>query len=527
MIGWMVRRNMALATADELEEERDTIRGLLDKEGEARRSLAAAIAAVITETPEGSLDTLREQARGIIADAADVKSRRDRAETAVRGKVEQKAQADDAVGRVESRVKEWTAAWRMALSEAGLPSDLTVEAAAATLEIITELDGIKSKIDGLSQRIETMRTDRDAFGDAVAGIAAALPDSPTGTAAEVCRSLEERLRRARHAELERRSLAEQLESRADDHDRASDKIARSTAALDALCAQAGCADADELAETERQSAEKRDALREREKIERRVREDGGGRDFAVLFEECDDVPGDRIAADLVGLEADRADTETRVDQLMSERAKLRADFEALLGQNQAADRAQEAAAVQAEIEDGVEAYVDLTVQETLLRTAIEVYRDRNQGPILRRARDLFVQLTDGAYAGLRADIDGGKTMLIVEDAGRGSLEIKALSDGTADAVYLALRLAVVQEHNAIHEPLPFIADDLLLNLDNHRAKAALRTLATLAASGQVLLFTHHAHMVELARSAVPSGILVEHSLSPLVGKAEGRRAAAG
>jgi uncharacterized protein YhaN len=245
----------------------------------------------------------------------------------------------------------------------------------------------------------------------------------------------------------------------------------------------------------------------------------------VLFEECDDVPGDRIAADLVGLEADRADTEILIDQLMSELAKLRAEFETLLGQNQAAGLAQEAAAVQAEIEEGVEAYVDLTVQETLLRAAIDVYRDRNQGPILRRARDLFVQLTGGAYTGLRADIEGGETVLIVEDAVRGSLEIEALSDGTADAVYLALRLAAVQEHNATHEPLPFIADDLLLNLDNNRAKAALRTLGTLAASGQVLLFTHHAHMVDLARSAVPAGVLVEHGLSPPAGDADGRRAA--
>jgi len=115
----------------------------------------------------------------------------------------------------------------------------------------------------------------------------------------------------------------------------------------------------------------------------------------------------------------------------------------------------------------------------------------------------------------------------VEDASRGSLELDALSDGTVDAVYLALRLAVVQEHNARHEPLPFIADDLLLNLDNSRSQAALRTLAELAKSGQVLLFTHHTHMVDLARSTVPPGVLVEHSLSPPVGADERRRAAGG
>ena len=117
--------------------------------------------------------------------------------------------------------------------------------------------------------------------------------------------------------------------------------------------------------------------------------------------------------------------------------------------------------------------------------------------------------------------------MIAEDALRGSLEIEALSDGTVDSLYLALRLAVVQEHNGRHEPIPFVADDLLLNLDNIRAQAALRTLAAIAASSQVLLFTHHAHMVDLARIAVPPPILIEHNLSSAIREAGERRAAAG
>src|SRR5258708_33888775 len=71
--------------------------------------------------------------------------------------------------------------------------------------------------------------------------------------------------------------------------------------------------------------------------------------------------------------------------------------------------------------------------------------------------------------------------------------------------------------------MPFVADDLLLNLDNKRAQAALRTLAAIAASSQVLLFTHHAHMVDLARIAVPPPILIEHNLLPATSEAGDRR----
>jgi uncharacterized protein YhaN len=528
MSEWLARRRDALASADSQEEERDVIRERIGQESQARQALAVAITAFDAPPADGGLEALRDQAHSIIEENAAAKSRHDKAETNVRVMSEQKVHVDEEAEKVDAGLKEWTDRWRKALLEAGLPSDQTIETAEATLEIINDIDGFKSKIDERNHEIESMRADRDAFGDAVAVIAAALPDVPAGTGEAVCRWLEQRLRTARQDANDRKNLAEQLAIRRDEHDRAGDRLRRSGATLDALCVQADAAAPDELAEVERKSADKQDALRKRENIEKRVREDGDGRDFAALFAECDDFPSDEIPASLVSLKADRDDAEARFEKLMTEQARLQMEFDGLLGQNQAADLTQQAEVLGADIEDSVEAYVDLTFQEILLRAAIDVYRDRNQGPILSRARDLFVQLTDGAYSGLRADVgERGETILIVEDTTRRSLTLDVLSDGTVDAVYLALRLAVVQEHNATHEPLPFIADDLLLNLDNKRSEAALRTLAALAASSQVLLFTHHAHMVELARSAVPRDILVEHSLSPPLGVAERRRAAGG
>ena len=207
-----------------------------------------------------------------------------------------------------------------------------------------------------------------------------------------------------------------------------------------------------------------------------------------------------------------------IDEMMTRRATLNAEFSSLFGNNQAADALQDAANVEAEIDQAVQAYTDLTVQETLLRQAIDLYRDRNQGPILTRAKVLFSELTNGEYTGLRADVDEhGAPILIAEHATRGSLEVSALSDGTVDPLYLALRLAVVQEHNALREPLPFIADDLLLNLDNARARATLKTLGALAASTQVLFFTHHEHMIELARASLPPALLIEHCLPTRAG----------
>jgi uncharacterized protein YhaN len=515
MIEWLAWRDAAIAMADALEEERDAIEQLVDREREGRRALVAAMTAFVAEPHDCGLEALRELARDLLRDVANANTLREKADEAVRGQSARKDAADEAADKLISRIDSWAATWRAALADAGLSSDLSIAAAYATLEIINEIDIAKSKMDELTHRIAAMRRDRATFGDAVAAVAANLPGESTGHAAEICRQLEGRLRAARDKEAELKGFKDQLKPQVERRNRANDKLRRSQAALDALSAQAGCTHADQLPEIERKSAEKQAALAACEKIEMRVREDGGGRDFAALFAECDDVPADQVPADLLNLKADREDTEARIEKLMADRAVLQADFDILFGQSQAADFMQAAATVEAEIAEAVEGYVDLTVQETLLRSAIDIYRDRNQGPILVRAKHLFAELTDHAYTGLRADInERGETILVAEDPLRGSLEIDALSDGTVDALYLALRLAVVQEHNTRHEPLPFVADDLLLNLDNKRAQAALRTLAAIATSSQVLLFTHHAHMADLARIAVPPPLLIEHDLSP-------------
>jgi uncharacterized protein YhaN len=292
-----------------------------------------------------------------------------------------------------------------------------------------------------------------------------------------------------------------------------EKLRRGKAELDTLCEAAGCDDSAGWADIERKSAERLDASREREKLEQRFLEDGAGLSLDALFAECEGMNGDQLPGEIVALNAESTDLEEKIEPLMTRRATLNAEFDALFAQNQAADLYQEAANVEAEIVASANSYVDLTVQEIFLRNAIDLYRDRNQGPILSRAKALFAELTDGAYTGLRADVDGaGEPVLIAEHATRGSLDVAALSDGTVDPLYLALRLAVVQEHNATREPLPFVADDLLLNLDNSRARATLRTLGTIAETGQVLFFTHHEHMVDLARANLPKAILMEHRL---------------
>ena len=90
--------------------------------------------------------------------------------------------------------------------------------------------------------------------------------------------------------------------------------------------------------------------------------------------------------------------------------------------------------------------------------------------------------------------------------------VEGMSDGTADQLYLALRLASLETYLDKNEPIPFVVDDILIRFDNDRAKAVLQVLAELSTKTQVIFFTHHRHLEDLAAAHVDPSFLFSHSL---------------
>ncbi len=52
------------------------------------------------------------------------------------------------------------------------------------------------------------------------------------------------------------------------------------------------------------------------------------------------------------------------------------------------------------------------------------------------------------------------------------------------------------------EPVPLILDDVLVNFDDRRSAAALKILADFSKTTQVIFFTHHQHIIELANNTL-------------------------
>jgi len=237
------------------------------------------------------------------------------------------------------------------------------------------------------------------------------------------------------------------------------------------------------------------------------------------------MPLEKFVADAEKEDADAlpghiTELETRLNELETKRNELdqiigqeRTELKHMQDSIGAADLVQESQDTLARMRDAVERYTRLRLATVILKQEIERYRKESQGPILQRASELFRRLTLESFDSLEIGYDDNDNPLLVGVRPNGMrVGSEGWSDGTADQLYLALRLASLEQHLEAREPLPLILDDILINFDNERSSATLKILADLSARLQIIFFTHHKHMIELARKVVPKEVLQVQTL---------------
>jgi uncharacterized protein YhaN len=161
--------------------------------------------------------------------------------------------------------------------------------------------------------------------------------------------------------------------------------------------------------------------------------------------------------------------------------------------------AAERAEAGAELRDVAERWILQAAAARLASLAIERHRGMVQDPLVERAGALFALSTAGAFAGLKVAYgDDDNPVLMAARAVGDPVKIAGLSEGTRDQLFLALRLALLERRNG--EALPFIGDDLLTSFDETRTAASLKLLAVAGNARQIIIFTHHRHVAELAEA---------------------------
>jgi uncharacterized protein YhaN len=478
----------------------------------ARAALLASLpperrAALAADTP---LASVLKAVQALLAEQAEESSRRAVLAAAV---VSAQSKHDAAAQRIERQAKEiedWVPEWRAACTAASLPNDLPWTTLEARVRLFEQLRTAVADSLKMQRRISGIGRRQLAFSAQALGLAATCGVSdPTLSEHALTKALRLRLRSAQQDARARREQEATLAQKRADQREAELAIEAAEAQIAPLMARAQAQDRADLARAIAQAAAERAARADLSALEQAMLADGDGHKIAHLVAEAEGRDPETLAAQADQLDRRIEELDRQIAATAREAGEAQLEFAALdHGGVDAAAAAADAEQARAAMAMEAEAYLVKRAQWVMLKWAMDTYRERQQSPLLARAGVIFATLTGGRYTRLQIDAEPEQPRLVAHCAdGANTVTVEGMSDGTADQLYLALRLAALEQSLAAGIVLPFLADDLFINFDDRRAHAGFRVLGEIARKTQVLFFTHHDHLRAIAKDALGPAIV--------------------
>lgn len=190
-------------------------------------------------------------------------------------------------------------------------------------------------------------------------------------------------------------------------------------------------------------------------------------------------------------EISREDLRKRLADLKDEDNTLREQLHATLGRIQSLGEPGELRLRLKELEERQTTfqreYDAITLAMEVLALSSSNLQTRFSPALGEHAAAIFTNLTGGRYN--KVVLDRSMTPAAQEPGQLFPHEAGQLSQGTADQLYLAVRLAICEMVLPSDRAVPVILDDALVNFDDERMAAALDYLLELSSERQILLFT--------------------------------------
>ena len=514
MLAWLNTRNSLSDAVAEAAKSDRRLAALRDQEAQSVRALAEELEELgedCSRLHQQRLATVLERAGAVLAKNERINESRTRLDNDLRRATNdanaKRSLLDSAEAQLERLGREWAAlAGKLAIDPTMSPRD-----AANLLGTFDKMREAARRIGDLrSDRIEKIERDIGHFSAEVETLAAAVaPDLVRRDPSEATVELEGRLANAEAARAAAQGKDKEIQDREKRVGELKAGQQESERVIRDLQAQAGVSDVKDLW-IEIKKAEKHNSLRKLvADLTETILQDGDDLPLAELVAECSGTDLDELAHREQSL---KSSTDEWHQSFLAARDQLRDAREAFknVGGSDAAAIAESARqSALAEIQEVAEQFIQVRAAACLLRWAIERYRSERQGPMLQRAGELFATLTLGSFDHLELDFDEQDQAKIVGCRQSGErVPTSGMSDGTADQLYLALRMAALEDYLEQSPQLPFLADDLFINFDDQRSAAGFKVLASLAQRCQVIFFTHHDHLAELALQSLDCPVRV-------------------
>ncbi len=454
--------------------------------------------------------------------AVEMRSDRERSrreyETLCRKRDELSADLPEAETRLEAAqtaVEEWREEWQRITESFAAGDRVSGGEVLLMLDQISELCSKKRERDILTTRISSIGEDEASFADRVNRLVAAtnqdIKDDLPATA--IAQTLYQRLQAERAGLKSRESIAEQIEANKQRLLEIGAQRTASEVTLEQLCLEAGCDGTDALPVIEQASRRRLELQTALQNLENQLSILAGDQRLEEFIQSAGEQKAAILDVETGQKEAELQQLRDRKSVADQELGALQHELARIDGGGRASDLIQSIQFTVGKISQDVETYARTRIAALLLRRAVDHYRKENQSPVLAHANRYFSLLTCGEYRELKTDYDAkGKTALYGVHCDGSSVPGPSMSDGTADALYLALRLASLEHQMSHGKSIPMIIDDCLVQLDDRRCSAALKALSELSRKTQVILFTHHRHLIDLAAQSLADGEVHVHEL---------------
>lgn len=525
--------HVAAGSPEVMEKWRDTFRDCAQQAVEARRlaaeigglddtiarhqaDMVAALSSAGEPPPEGmSLLGLLDLADRVATAAAEAQQQRVRLTKSCDEEAELLGRQVLARDKAMAAMGRWEADWAEAVGALGLDPAASPSEAMA---VLVALDGLTATGRGLAdvrRRIAGIEARNTSFATGVAAALASLDGHAdlAGANPDVATtSLARRLAVALEVATERRTTAGERESHEQDRTDAGLEVAEAAESIRQLVVAAGAADEAQLAEAIARSEEHAELVERIAQLEEDLRR-STGLAMSEIENEAAELAGVEIEPEIAELLREIEGLDKALEIQANTVGKLTNARSLIDSSGAAADALSGAQQSLAAVASYGEEYVQVLLAKRLLEEQVNRYRDEHQGPLLARGRELFRSLTLDRYLGLDTDTDDkGNPYLLARTAAGQLLDISALSTGTRDQLYLALRLAALEHFIDRRGPLPLVLDDLFVHFDDERTAAGLAVLDEVAGRAQVLLFTHHEQVARQAAGVIDADRLTVHQL---------------
>ncbi|GIW99494.1 MAG: hypothetical protein KatS3mg111_2827 [Pirellulaceae bacterium] len=500
---WLRRYHEVLIKLDQIQEVRAEITAGQQRIEQTRELLAAALQNVGQTLDEAAgLRGWVEQAEAVAEHLEEQRQQRRAGETEWRRVEKDLEREQRRLQHAQSQLDAWETQWRSAVESLNLSPDLSPAEAQAVLETIRELDQRQQATAELRRQLQRNEEVYQRFQRVLAALLQNMGEQAGGNAADtLVIQLRSRLDEAERLVVKRDELQKRIAEQERIQEQARAAWLQAETELHALCEEAGCDRPEELPAVEQQSQTRKELATELRLVEQRLHELAGGGPLEELVADVRPMNAEEARRQLQQVAEQLERERQECDTLHVQLGKLQEVLKAWDGSADGARAAAEAEMVLARIKEHAAQWVRLKLATSLLQRGIQRYREQNQGALLERASRLFQQLTLGSFEHLDVDYESSPQPVLVgvRPSGR-RVGVEGMSEGTCDQLYLALRLAAMETYLEEHPPLPLIVDDVLVMFDDRRAEVALEILARIARRTQVIYFTHHEHLIDIARS---------------------------